>query len=80
MELMIVNNTKLNLTPFLQERIKSETEKVLKIISKMVAYAFIDESKENKPLNSQVDDEKFMFLKCLLKSIKQRVIVIREDL
>jgi len=46
----------------------------------MVAYAFIDDSIENKSINFQVDDEKFMFLKCLLKSIKQRVIVIREDL
>ena len=80
MELIILNNTKLNLTPFLQERIKFETEKVLKYISEIIAYAYIDEANSGENIDYQIEDEKTMFVKCLIKSIKQRVIIIREDL
>lgn len=82
-------NMKLNIAPPLMQRIKEDAENVLKTLGQMVAYAYIDElNDEAAPLASQsqsqdleqIDDQKSKFLVCLIATLKQKVIIIREDL
>ena len=49
---------------------KEEIEKILKILSRILVFAFVDESTQNGFIKLDIEDEKVQFIVSIVESIK----------